>query len=618
MNPRSTKILLIIAAALFLFIMLFERKMPDTLTALRESSRILPGFKSENIVRFEVVGMDSIPELTVQREKPGSEWFILRPEKYPASEYAIESFIQGLSELPKLSYVAEDSSSKDFGFEKGSIVISIRDSSGQEWRLKLGAPTEAGRGLYLQVGDLSKVYVTDVSLLSRLPEVVSEWKRRLVFQQEALDFDVIEVSHGDLTYELSRQQQQDGTWRLTQPIEARASQPLVMALEQTLKSLRVEEFVEGSSEISGDRYGLQSPAGFLKLKRGSMELATLVFGSLAEEGYEAALDIGLDPESPDAALVQSRYARLSNQKDVVLIAETLAELTLAPYLRFRDPSVISIEPGSVDRLEVRGSEFFVIQQQANSTNWVYQADPEYPLDPALVGETIGTLSSMRIQQFHDLPNDLKPFGLAPPMRQFVLKESGENEDSVVAQLDLGFNQAMEAFVKRSDETSVYQVAPSAVFKLPKGIFQLRSRRLWDFDSGDVHTATVSMRDQSRTLKRNSQDQWSIAPGSSGIINPFAVEEAVYLLSQADAVAWTDQGIDKLKSYQLQEGAFTIAWNVGLGDDAQEYKLRFGGISPTSQNPYAATLINGKWTVFEFPGEIYGSLLYAFNIPVQSP
>lgn len=627
---------MITAAALFLFIVIFERRMPDTLTSLREASRILPGFDPGNVVKFEIRGLESTPRLTLRREKPGAGWFIIQPEKYPASEYSVGVFILSLADLPKLSYVADkgDKTTGDYGLDKGTIEIHLEDNSGKEWDLTIGSPTTAGNGVYLKIGDLEDIYVTDGTLLARLPEKVNEWKRRIVFHESMLGFDSVEVTYGELTYELSRNTQ--GGWKLTKPIEARASQALAVALDQTLRELRIREFVEAPSSATALEFGLDNPSGTLSLKKGGIELARLLMGDLKEDDTDpvAPANLSINPDSPDAALVQSRYAKLSDQQDVFLIPETLAELVLAPYTRFRDPLVVGLQPGQVNRLEVRGSEFFVIEQMKDSTNWVYEARPEYPLDPELVRETLATLSAMRVNRFHDLPNDLKPFGLAPPWRQIILKtksaagvseaeseangsNSGE-ESKVIAQLDFGYNELQEAFVKRADETTVYQINPGILYRLPKGPFQLRDRKLWDFDSLSIESISVSQGNKALNLVKNEQKQWGLAPGSSGIINTFAIEEALYKISQAKAIAWTDQGIDKLQAYQIGEGAFTISWKKGNGEASKEWILKFGGISPTTQNPYAATLIDNKWTIFEFSGEVYGELLYAFGNPLKSP
>jgi hypothetical protein len=120
--------------------------------------------------------MESVPRLTLGRERPDAGWFIIHPEKYPASEYAVGVFILSLADLPKLSYVAEkeDKAPGAYGLEKGTIEIHLEDNSGKEWNLTVGSPTTAGNGVYLKVGDVEDIYVTDGTLLARLPEKVNE------------------------------------------------------------------------------------------------------------------------------------------------------------------------------------------------------------------------------------------------------------------------------------------------------------------------------------------------------------------------------------------------------------------------------------------------------------
>ena len=64
---------------------------------------------------------------------------------------------------------------------------------------------------------------------------------------------------------------------------------------------------------------------------------------------------------------------------------------------------------------------------------------------------------------------------------------------------------------------------------------MRERRIWNLSTNDVAGATIRQQGRVRQIIRNGPHDWSLAPGSQGIINVLAVEETVSGLCQLAAV-----------------------------------------------------------------------------------
>ncbi len=60
---------------------------------------------------------------------------------------------------------------------------------------------------------------------------------------------------------------------------------------------------------------------------------------------------------------------------------------------------------------------------------------------------------------------------------------------------------------------------------------MRERRIWNFSTNDVVRVTIRQQGRVRQIVRNGPHDWSLAPGSQGIINDLAVEETVSGLCQ---------------------------------------------------------------------------------------
>jgi hypothetical protein len=124
----------------------------------------------------------------------------------------------------------------------------------------------------------------------------------------------------------------------------------------------------------------------------------------------------------------------------------------------------------------------------------------------------------------------------------------------------------------------------------------------------VAAVALQKGDKTWRLTRGGLNQWSLAPGSQGIVNAFAVEEAVHRLGQLAVVVWTDWGPEDTARYGLDETSLGLT--VELKDGSRK-TVRFGFPSPAG-HVYAGTLLDGATWVFEFPGDAF-DLLQSFLI-----
>ena len=111
----------------------------------------------------------------------------------------------------------------------------------------------------------------------------------------------------------------------------------------------------------------------------------------------------------------------------------------------------------------------------------------------------------------------------------------------MVEVDFGTNQADKVFARRADESCVYAVKLADFQRLPAASWEMRERRIWNLSTNDVAGATIRQQGRVRQIKRNGPNDWSLAPGSQGIINVLAVEETVSGLCQLTAVAWVARG-----------------------------------------------------------------------------
>jgi hypothetical protein len=204
----------------------------------------------------------------------------------------------------------------------------------------------------------------------------------------------------------------------------------------------------------------------------------------------------------------------------------------------------------------------------------------------------------------DLPN----YGLAEPSRAFRFSVTGASTNDpalLLSGLVFGSNRDGRTFVRRTDENPIYTVNTEEVLLLPEAAYQLRDRRIWDFSTNQVESLTILRNDQSTRLLRSATNQWTFAPGSQGIVNTFALEEAVYRLGKLWARAWVDRGAERLELYGIPQLDHQMVIELAEPASPKTLRVAFGAVSP-SGGPFAAMEIDveGEPVVFEFPLEIY--------------
>ncbi len=181
---------------------------------------------------------------------------------------------------------------------------------------------------------------------------------------------------------------------------------------------------------------------------------------------------------------------------------------------------------------------FTLQRQG--TNGWRVVGEKFPVDAGSVQQFIQTLAGLRVAEFvKDVVTapDLPAYGLAAPAWQITLLSAVGDTNAVIAQLLFGTTQTNEVFVRRADEDFVYAISLEDFNQLPEAGWELRERRIWNFSEADVAQITIHQNGQTRQIIHNGPNQWSLAPGSQGIIVPAAIEETAHQFGELTAAAW---------------------------------------------------------------------------------
>jgi hypothetical protein len=597
MNSRSTLRWLIVAVALFAFILVQQRYLRKPGGG---PAKVLPSLKVGKVTSVQV---RPAAQLEIRAEHTNGTWQLTEPLVSPAQSLSIEKLLAELEALTPGPYITARSlrsrpdTDEAYGFAvpQASIII---EQPGYAARLRVGAKTAPGDQVYLQVVGVEGVYVVDAGFLSYLPRSVNDWRDTALVNLEGLAFDRLAVTNGTKIFELRR----DGTnklWRMVYPLQARANNPQVEQSLQALQSVRVHQFVSDDPKMDLETFGLQPPELELALRQGTNAVTRLQFG-----------------KSPtnDTRLV---YGRRLGLNGIVAVRKDLLAPWYAQVNDFRDPFLVTwTTPVAV--IEVHGQDTFSLQQ----TNGAWRVLPQdFPADSGVLKELVSSLRGLQIVEFTKdvaIAPELPAYGLASPVRQYILRSAATNSptastNSIVVEVDFGTNQTDKVFARRPDESCVYAVKLADFRRLPGASWELRERRIWNLTTNDVVGISVRQQGRVRQMIRNGPHDWALAQSPQGVVNGPAVEEAMSGLCQLTAAGWLGRGDQTRARYGFTDNSDRVTLDL---KDGKKIWVDFSNqVSPDF--PYAGVTLDGQAWVFQFPAWLYDSIVRYLAAPPSS-
>jgi len=588
-NRKSTSILVLGALALLAYILVFERHAPSPVRLAEAARQLLPSFDPAQVSRVEIIRSNAV----VRAERRLDQWRLTDP-LYPAQSVLIEDWLNTLGRQTRRAVLsatevqAQPGGLAALGLAEPLARVTVQQGP-QRIQLRLGGRAAIGERGYVQLVGDDQVIATESALWDRLPQTASEWRDPVFVNLAGLRFDQVSVRSGGRGFEVQR----EGThrlWRVTQPRSARADNGRIDQLWLRLQTVHVAQFVNDFPGADLEPYGLQTPELSVAFAQGTNLVMSVEFG-----------------RSPTNAPTLV-YARRSLSAGIVLVPKALLEALAIPYTQLLDFQLLDAPLPELSRIEARAVEEFALAKQTNGT-WRVVEPRDLPADPAFVQVFLNRLKALRIARIEKevvTDFDLPHYGLANPAQQYRFFTPGGitgTTNQLLVRLDFGTNQADEVFVRRSDENPVYALKRDDLQFFPLAAFELRDRRIWNFTTNEVAGVTLQIRGETRKLLRSPTGEWTFAAGSQGIVNTFALEEAVFRLGQLWARAWVAQGGENLDRYGLPQINHRLTVEFIDTATAKPLTVEFGATSRTG-GPFAVTTLESGPVVFEFPIEIF--------------
>jgi hypothetical protein len=368
-------------------------------------------YVNRNVLKFDAAAVRLVQRhmganvLEVAKKDDG--WQLLKPAEERADDKAVQDLLAQLSELRARRVAAYPLTElQPFGLDRPAALWTIKlngERKPSEHVLKIGKAVEGGGGeRFVQVDGGPVAAVLPAALAERLVA------RPLAFRDRNLvrfaDADKARLDRGPRHAVFARP---EGTWKLTEPLQADADQDELDDFINALARLRADALVAekpGAEELK--KYGLDRPEARWRLESGDKEVLHLLVGNAEENGPR-------------------RYARLANRDLVFLLDPRLSGKVLGEY-RPR-----AVWTPTVDALQVESLRYhwahnpFELEKSAAGDSWQVSGKPEVKVNAEAVKDVLAALRDLKLARYVvDKGADPKLFGLDKPDLVLVVATRG--------------------------------------------------------------------------------------------------------------------------------------------------------------------------------------------------
>jgi len=416
-NPRTTGILLLVAALLGAFVYFYEIRGGQQRQAAEEREKRL--FAELDPEAIDWLVLTTSDGQRVRAERREGSWRLVEPLEAPGDAFALNGIASALAELSSEASYPDPQPLEVYGL--ADAAHDVRFGSGEtEHALRTGDAAPMGGNHYAMIVGEPTVYTVASwrtnALRKRLDDLRD--KRILSFDANAVERLVASWPQGRVALLRGKE-----GWRLTAPVEAAADAEVVENLLSDLSFLRAEGFEDEPTPDAES--GLESPAFRVEL-----QLAPAEEGA---EGRRLELSIG-------SRVVDDKRLARAAEPWLYRIAEARVDDLPRRVVDYRFKRLAEFSESDAQRVELAfaapGGDRFTLTATREEDGW--RAVPE-----GLAGDKIARLvEELSVLHADDIlaeqvgPAELEGLGLDPPNARLRVYGAGEDPE-LLADVRLG-------------------------------------------------------------------------------------------------------------------------------------------------------------------------------------
>jgi hypothetical protein len=474
----KTGIALLIAAGLFAFYWLYERKQePKPETESTKVTLLTVDKAKAKELKVSVKGADSIDLV-----KEGSFWKLTAPFAAPADTQAVESMFTSLEKLEADELVASDV--KDFaqyGLDAPSrSVAAVVEGASSPLAVDFGAKSPDGSSVYARKPGEAKVYLVASWVEGSFDKKPFDLRDRDLLHVKRDDVRSLEIAGPEGSYALARSEA--GEWAFTKPLATRAGRWAVDGLLGTIEGLRMEsvagENVADPKDVA--RYGLAKPTRTVTLVTKDGASRTLEIGAPAPDPNPSPSPTpspspspGKKGEKPAPPKPTKYYARQAGSGLVAVVTAALADDLAKGMGELRAKRLLEVATYETEGFEVTAGGATKKYAKTTSkdkdglekTQWKRTAPDAKELETTKVEDALFKIGGVDVSEFIDAPKAPADYGLDAPVLKVTLKAKGDSG------IELGKKDA-SYYARRTGDAAILKVDATKAEELLKAFGEI--------------------------------------------------------------------------------------------------------------------------------------------------
>lgn len=312
---------------------------------------------------------------------------------------------------------------------------------------------------------------------------------------------------------------EDGQWKLTSPIAARADSDEVSGLLSTLSWLEVNQKIE-ATPADLETYKLKDPPFRL---------------TLTTEGSTAPFVLAVGDKAPIGGVY---YARRGDAGDVITVSSSIDRLMEVTADKLRYKKVVGVDSWKVTRFSI-ARDGSMVAFAKNGEDWRIDSPVSFPADRGKVSNLLYDLTSISADGFEPEGTSAGSVGLAKPEAtlqidvmdgspvtvEFSAKDSGDPNGLVRA--------------RRPDMAEIFKVKPDLLDKLAPRLDDYRDMRVAPVDRWQVSEIDAVSPDGEKKIVKDAESNWRWGDPNGPTLDRKMVEDLLDALDAAKATGVRD-------------------------------------------------------------------------------
>ncbi len=356
----------------------------------------------------------------------------------------------------------------------------------------------------------------------------------------------VRLSYADDAYQtLTVVKGTDGMWQLTTPFEAHADSAKVNEVLGDFVNKRIRQTLEVSEY---EQYGLENPTIEIELWK----------------------DIGSSPKTfliGKKGINFSVYAKEKSEAHIFLIESSALDDLFKSPTDIRDRSVIKFNPDTITEIQFQKPEAFTCRKEGSS--WKMTHPLSVNADNQEIEDILSELHFLQVSTFEAEGENVTPllekYGLDKPRIQFTLKNKNNKYGLNIGSTVPSTTDKQNVYVQSVHQGGIYTVTDDIIRLFNKSVFDLRDKRVLDFQRGDTTKFEIQRGTQKIVGIKLDKDTWQLQNIEKTLADPQAVSDLLFGIDSLEAVAFVTDSINNLALYGLDHPKMQVLFTV-RGED----------------------------------------------------